>query len=489
MVRVFGVICLWATTVLAGEEFFGRVGLLDEFAREVRRGTELVLTGTTRGGFRDPELLVIAPAGRTYKNKDNKIAASGNFTFTVEFEDGPGRYRMEIIARKPNSIQSLARFSVWHGVKKPAKDPEPPPPEGAPTPLDIHPRLVEKRWLARLNAFRASIRPRLEPVAWNETASARCREHAQRMANARRHIHKFPPHGGPGDMLAKAGAGKNETSGPGMAWSRISDFRPFPRPTPQLAGPNVYNYLVPFVQADDPKLRKVAVSMEKLFEATYVREAAHRICAADPNCIEVGMGIARPNPKPKTGKKKSPLMRRDSLYYATVFLQLNDKGLIESIEQRYKTVLRRAKSKPTPDLLRRVGVWGRKGKGLKLLVRQLKNRDASLAAAAFDGLLLLDEADARNRFAKNHGLAEKALERGDYGAAAALWRAYTPAYYDLAIARTAKRGVASAEEEAARELKNTSALGAEERAKRLKSLLRRAKGLKAEAAIRAALAN
>jgi hypothetical protein len=486
-VRALAVFLLLAAAATAGEEFFGRVGLLDEFPREVRRGTELVLTGSTRGGFRDPELLVIAPAGRTYKNKDNKIAASGNFTFTVEFEDGPGRYRMEIIARKPNSIQSLARFSVWHGVRKPAKDPEPPPPEGPPTPLDIHPRLVEKRWLRRLNEFRASIRPRLQPVAWNETASARCREHARRMANARRHIHKFPPHGGPGDMLAKDGAGKHETSGPGLRWSRISDSRPFPRPSPQVPGPNVFNYLVPFVQADDPKLRKVAVSMERLFEATYVREAAHRICAADPNCLEVGLGIARPDPKPKSGKKRSPLMRRDSLFIATVFLQLNDKHLIEAIEQRYKTLLRRAKSTPTPDLLRRVGIWGRGGKGTRLLVRELKSRDASLAAAAFDGLLLIDEPDARNRFAKSHERAEKALERGDYGAAAALWRPYAAAYYALAITRTAKKGIDTAEQEAARELKSALALGAEERAKRLKSLLRRAKGLKAEADVKAAL--
>ena len=44
-------------------------------------------------------------------------------------------------------------------------------------------------------------------------------------------------------------------------------------------------------------------SLEDTFDRFFVREAAFRICAADPHCVELAIGAARtPPPKPETGK-------------------------------------------------------------------------------------------------------------------------------------------------------------------------------------------
>ena len=260
--RLLVVLTLLAPFASGKDWFFDRVGSLADYPKTIARGKELVLKGVTRGAFRRAELIIIAPDGKTFLNKKNDVVYA-DFTFTVQFENGPGRYRMEIIARKRNSIRSLARFSVFYAAPV-REEAEPPPPTGAPTAYAIHPRLVEKRWLRRLNEFRARLR--LKPVKWNEAASARCREHALRQAKARRHVHKFPPHGGVEDMLKRDGAGKKNTwSGPAVGWTRIADDRPFPRPAPQVPGPRVHNYLVPYVLADEPVLWKDRPSLEKLF--------------------------------------------------------------------------------------------------------------------------------------------------------------------------------------------------------------------------------
>ena len=101
------VLTLLAPFASGRDWFFDRVGSLADYPKSIARGKPLVLTGATRGEFRRAELLIIAPDGKTFLNKDNEVVGA-DFTFTVEFENGPGRYRMEIIARKPNSIRSLA---------------------------------------------------------------------------------------------------------------------------------------------------------------------------------------------------------------------------------------------------------------------------------------------------------------------------------------------------------------------------------------------
>ena len=460
---------------------FPRVGVLDPFPREVRRSEELVIRGSTRGGYKKAELIIIAPRGRTFLNKDN-VVNEYDFTFTVRFEDGLGRYRMEIIAHSPTSTRSIARFSVWYGKRKPKRDPEPPPPEGAPTPFEVHPRLLEKRWLKTLNDFRTGLR--LKPVKWNEAVAARAREHARRMAKARRHIHSFPPYGGLVDLLRRNGAGKAKMSGPSLPWPRVTTRRPFGPPAPQPRGPRVYNHVVPFVLADDPKLFKIKVSLQKLFLAMFQREAAFRICATDPNCVEVGVGIARPPLPARYDPKRPSMLRWDALYYSIGFVQINDLTIIRGQDKAYADLLRVASDRDS-TVLRALGRWGRK-KGRGLLQNACKDKRPEVSSAAFDGLLLLDEAKALDRFEKAVKRAPAALERGRYADAYAAWAPYRFVAYDGRIKERARQVTALATAAARKELKELVQLDGEERARKLKDLLARVRRMPVEAEVRKA---
>ncbi|MHC4732129.1 MAG: CAP domain-containing protein, partial [Planctomycetota bacterium] len=286
LLRAVGVLAFLAAFAAAAEMFNERVAVLEPFPREVARGKTMKLKGRVKGGFRKPELAIIAPSGKTYLNRDNRIGEHA-FTFKVRFGEGPGPYRMEVLAHKTTAIQSAARFTVYYGRKRPPEEKEPPIPKGRKTPRDIHTLLVEKRFLARLNEFRRSVK--LDPVGWNEAVAARAREHAVRMAKARRRQHRFG-NVGVREMLGRDGAGPGGASGPDRAWTRLTGVRPFDRPAPQPPGPRVRNHVVVFILALD--------SLEEMFERYFVREAAFRLCALDPYCIEVAVGAARSPRKP-----------------------------------------------------------------------------------------------------------------------------------------------------------------------------------------------
>ncbi|MHC4341729.1 MAG: CAP domain-containing protein, partial [Planctomycetota bacterium] len=421
--RVLLILVIAGGSAQAEELFNGRVGTLEPFPREIGRGKELILKGELKGAFKIPQLIIIAPDGRTFLNKDNEIAGH-RFTFTVAFENGVGRYRMEIIAVRTTTIRSLARFSVWHGKRKPKVDPDPPTPEGPIVPLALHPRLIEKRLHRMLNEFRRSIR--LGEVGWNEAVAARAREHALRMARANRRIHAFSGVGGVMDMLRRDGAGKGGLSGPTDPWFHVVQNRPFPRPAPQPIGPRVRNFVVPFVLRGE--------SLEVVFEMHFVREAAFRICALDPHCVEVGIGAAHYVPKPpkeKKGKKPPPPEPR-TVYYSVNFVQANSLAVIEAQNRAFEALLKRAAARE-PLYLRTLGIWGRPQRSLALLDRARKDLKPDVAGAAFDGLLLLDEERAHAALKKVIERSDFAMKRGRYGTAAALWLPYEHVEYDARI--------------------------------------------------------
>ena len=169
LLRAVVVLAFPAALAAAAEMFNERVAVLEPFPREVARGKTMKLKGRVKGGFRNPELAIIAPSGKTYLNRDNRIGEHA-FTFKVRFGEGPGPYRLEVLAHKTNAIRSAARFTVYYGSKRPPEGKEPPIPKGRKTPRDIHTLLVEKRFLARLNEFRRSVK--LDPVGWNEAVDS-----------------------------------------------------------------------------------------------------------------------------------------------------------------------------------------------------------------------------------------------------------------------------------------------------------------------------
>lgn len=468
MPRTVGVLALLASFAAAGDLFNERVATLEPFPREVARGKTMKLKGRVKGGYRNPELAIIAPGGKTYLNRDNRIGEH-DFTFKVRFGEGPGPYRLEVLAHKTTAIRSAARFTIYYGCKRPEQEQEPPPPRGRPTPSDIHPLLVEKRFFARLNEFRRSVG--LEAVGWNEAVAARARRHAVRMAEANRLQHRFG-NVGVREMLAEDG------------WTRLVGVRPFDRPAPQPPGPRVRNHVVVFPVADD--------SLEKMFERSFVREAAFRLCALDPHCVEVAVGTARPARKP-LAKPRPEVVRvyrqpQRLVYYCICFVQVNDKTLLQAQDEAYAALIAQAAARDPRDL-RRVGVWGRDGKQARALVeRALKDERPAVFAAAFDALLLLDERRARARLDRLAERKEAALESGRYAEAAALFDPFRGVLYDAKIAGAADRVAKAAQRAAQRELRGIRKLKDPDRKARLESLLRRVAGLDVAAAVERALA-
>ncbi|MGH7163256.1 MAG: CAP domain-containing protein [Planctomycetota bacterium] len=463
--RVIPILLCAAATAGAGELFDERVALLGPFPRTVARGKRLEIEGGLVGRYRVPELILIAPDGTTCLNKDN-VVTGAEFVFRVAFERGPGPYRIEIMARTSAGYATAARFTVHYASKPPSEEKEPPPPEGAPVPRAIHERLVEKRLLGLLNDFRASLR--LRPVGWNEGVAARAREHAARMAKSGRAIHEFG-RTGIVEMLTQGGAGGDGSSGPGSGWQRVDSVRPFAAPAPGPPGPRLFNRVVVFVLE--------ATSLDRVFEAHFVREAAWRLVATDPHALEAAVGAAR-HPK-----------NRAMLYLAVCIVQINDVTIIAGQDRAYQDALAAAERRD-PDALRGLGIWGRPPSGLKALHAAFQDGRPEIAAAAFDGWLLLDEKRAREELGRAEKSAEAEVANKEYGRAADIWRRFHGVAYDADVARSARRREVEANLAAARELGEIRALtdpGARKAA--LASLLRRASGLPAEKQVAAASAD
>ncbi len=458
----------------AGAELFNdKVGVLEEFPREVGRGKTIVLKGALKGAYKTPELILIAPRGKTYKNYEGTINGQA-FSFIVRFEEGTGPYRLELIARTPEATRSAARFTIWHGVPRPEVEAEEPEPTGPRIPYVLHVRLLEKRFFRLLNDFRKGIE--CDPVGWNEAVAARAREHAEHMAEAHRRQHRF---GGSGvlEMLKTDGAGPGGLSGSDKPWGNTDSFRPFPPPAPAPPGPRVINRVVVQIVCGD--------SVEELFERHFVREAAFRICAADPHGLEAAIGAARIATAPPV-PGKAPPAGSSTVFFCVCFVQVNEKPVMRQQDDAYSDLLKRARERE-PDVLRALGMWDRP-KAHDLLEKALDDPRHETVCAALDGLLLLDEAATRARLAERTAAQRKAMEEGRYADAAALFEPFRHVLYDKEIAFLHDNALRDARAAAAREIGALRKKPPEERAGAAEDLRRRATGIGLDAEIDKALA-
>ncbi|MGQ0613410.1 MAG: CAP domain-containing protein [Planctomycetaceae bacterium] len=461
--RLLLALLLLAASAGAGEFLDKNVVLLDPFPREVGRGGALVIKGFLQNGHQTPELILIAPRGQTYLNKKNDIVGT-SCTFTVALEEGAGPYRMELIARDRSGVKSAARFTVWHGVRRPDVEEEPPPPEGPPIPVTLHERLLEKRCLRLLNEFRDSIGAKA--LAWNEAVAERAREHAERMAKAERRLHKF---GNVGilELLKGQAPGADGSIPLGSGWPRVDSLRPFVKPKFGTNDPRVLNHVVDFVLAD--------TSLERMFEQYFVREAAFRLCAADPHALEAAVGAAR-NPN-------NPQL----VYIAICIIQVNDTALIDRQDRGFAAALKACATRD-PGAIRALGVWGRERKSVAALEKLMADEEPPVASAALDALLLLREEETRAQLAKREEAALRALDRREYAQAARELACMREAFFDRLIPETAARIAKAIEETALRELaelRKEPDPAAQREA--LEGLLRRCAGLPVAEAVRKAL--
>jgi hypothetical protein len=292
------------------------------------------------------------------------------------------------------------------------------------------------------------------------------------MAKVNRLQHRFGK-AGVREMLAEDGAGPSGASGPARAWTRVVGVRPFDRPAPQPPGRRVRNHVVVFVLAD--------ASLERMFVRSFVRDAAFRLCALDPHCVEVAVGAARaargPPPKLPPGVVRG-VYHKETLVvsYCVCFVQVNDKTIIAAQDRAHAALLRSAAARDPKDL-RRLGVWGRIGKARTLVDRALGDERPAVSAAAFDALLLLDERSARDHLDRVAQRKETALEQGRYAEAAALFRPYEGVLYDKKVAGASERVAKAADRTARGELREIGKLEEPQRTARLEDLSRRVEGL------------
>jgi len=468
--HVAAALLVLAAATSADELFNSRVAFLEPFPRQVARSKKISIKGSLKGGYKDPELILIAPNGKTYLNKYNEILPQ-DFTFTVRFEEGPGPYRLELIVKKWATIRSAMRVTVYYGVPEPAEEDVPPPATGDATPVFHHPRLVEKHFLQRLNRFRADLG--LKPAAWNEAVAARAREHATRMAGAERRLHRFATVGGVDDMLERDGAGPSGLSGPDDAWERVTGLRPFERHRPQPPGPRAQQHVVVQIVAD--------VSQEAMFENYFARQPAFRICAADPNLVEVAVGAARTPPPEGSRRLPHPLV-----YYCVCFVQVNDIRLIRAQNRAYDELLKRGRERE-PEILRALGVWGRDD-AVDLLREAHRDPRPEVKAAAFDALLLLDEEKARAGLRKLADDALRIQERGRYAEAIGMLEPYRLVVHDSSLPEAVRRRTVEANSAARKELKKIRKLTEPLRTDGLQDLLGRCGGLETVESIERELA-
>ncbi len=415
------VLLLFLLPASAGELFNKKIAVLEDFPREVGRGRKIQITGLRIGAYKTPELIVIAPNGRTYKTTEG-IFGEYRFTYDIEFTEGIGAYRMELILRTNRGVKSAARFTIWYGKRRPKVEKRKPLPTGPMTPVELHPWLIEKRMFRSFQEFRKKIR--LPEISWNEAVAARARDHASKMARSKRRLHKF---GGKGvkEHMSRDGAGKwAPESGPDGGWPRVTSVRPFDRPSLLPTGPHVLNHVV--------QQNVAGQSWPVLFETFWVREAAFLLLAADPNCVEIGIGVAREtdgNPK--------------NLYFCVCFVQVNDKPTHNAQETAFLALNANANATLAPVLLRRLGLWSRPSRSASTLAKAMRSHDARVRAATWDARMYLNEEKTRSKIAESLKAARRAARLKRYGNAYAKYLAISHTTADTRIRKLGQDGAKS----------------------------------------------
>jgi hypothetical protein len=215
-------------------------------------------------------------------------------------------------------------------------------------------------------------------------------------------------------------------------------------------------------------------SLEAMFQQHFEREAAFRICAADPNCLEVAVGAARIALSPPVPGQPPP-PGGSEVFFCVCFVQVNERPLIRKQDDAWEDLLKRGRARE-PDVLRALGMWGRP-KAQDLLGGAFEEGAPEVQSAAFDGLLLLDEGAARARFEERKALRDRAIAEGRYAEAAALHAPFRHVLYDKEIALSHGAAMRDARAAAVKEIGAIRRKPEAERAAAVADLKRRAQGL------------
>jgi hypothetical protein len=213
------------------------------------------------------------------------------------------------------------------------------------------------------------------------------------------------------------------------------------------------------------------VSIPVMFETYYVREAAHRVLAADPHCLEVGIGCARE----RNGDPKK-------IYVCICFIQVNEKPVHDGQEKAFRNLKSEARSTMDPELIRRLALWGREKASMSVVKAALRHDDGRVRGAGLDAWLLLDEEKARKEIAERFSEAARRHSEDQLGKAYAILAALGEVTYDRRIEIEALESAGRALQSALKQLEAVERLPEEERERARRELERRLKGIPLEEA-------
>ncbi len=185
-----------------GLVFVKRRATLSRFPKRLRVGEHFLLNGSLAADLHEPVVLLASPTSRV---RETRPRTEGQVFWTqVPFNDGPGRYTIEVQARDRYGVQVLNLVDV-DVVGAGGRDDAPVVrlrPESAPVRSVAE---AEARAMELLNVTRR--RAGLSALTRSAVLAAEARTHASEMARLGYFGHVSPRRGTLGDRLRKAGLG------------------------------------------------------------------------------------------------------------------------------------------------------------------------------------------------------------------------------------------------------------------------------------------
>ncbi|MEN8151752.1 MAG: hypothetical protein ABFS86_18190, partial [Planctomycetota bacterium] len=383
------------------------------FPREVPLGKQTEIRVRPAPSHHTPILAVTDPKGEVRYVKPLGKDDEGWHRFSVDFPEGAGAYRFELVVDSNDKGDvTAAQFTIWVGVERPKEriakrsdsdyDPEP---------EDAHPLVLERKLFRLVNEYRKS--KRREAFPWLEDTAVLGRAHLtdylKLKPRPKSMVHKLPFTGTIADRFADL--------------HLVQTSRKFPVAEPDI-GPEAIGYI-------SESLATLS-SIDWLFEQYYLKESAFRKPIQSKYPTHASVAMIR---HPDDGK----------LLAAFIYVQINSTRVLKTIEEKKKETVRLESRARDPEaravFLRQLGRQG-DPKSIAIYRRRLsKAQPPPVRGAALDALILNAPEQYRAWVERHAAILEKAGVSEDYAQALPVLLALAQLEWDPAARTSAQRKV------------------------------------------------
>lgn len=182
---------IWETSNTAKPLINPDILELQPYPDRIQPGAQVIFSGKLKPGYSSPWASIMLPNGDVRTIREEQVRKDdGRFYIEVNFDAGPGRYKVEIIAVGKYGNEVAANFPVWAGDAGPsAEQPKLYPLADPRTPSDV----LEKRFWDMVNNTRKE--KGIRELPWDNQVSQLARNHARDMADNGFFGHISPKHG------------------------------------------------------------------------------------------------------------------------------------------------------------------------------------------------------------------------------------------------------------------------------------------------------